>query len=302
MTSFGDTDTGDFVVGMDKGRDRPRAYSSLVRVDSAGKSHAGKVRQSNEDHFLVFRFGRFFEAVQTNLPFMREPRSEETGYGLFVADGMGGHNAGEEASRLAIETFINLVLNTPDWILRLDEPPERTEVLRRATERFEEVNQVLSDEAQTDSKLTGFGTTLTVAFSLGRNLFLAHIGDSRAYLFRQGQLRQLTHDHTLGQQLLDEEKTIDPAVATRLGHVLTRCLGDHSRQVEPEVKQLSLENNDRVLVCSDGLTDMVEDAVIGELLGRDESAQVICARLVDHALDAGGKDNVTVAVARFTLP
>ena len=95
------------------------------------------------------------------------------------------------------------------------------------------MNRVLSDEAQTDTRLSGFGTTMTLAFSLGRTLFLAHVGDSRAYLFRQGKLRQLTHDHTLGQQLIDEEKTIDPAVAARLGHVLTRCLGITADRFSP---------------------------------------------------------------------
>lgn len=300
MSSSSESDTTDFVVAPNKGRDRPRPYSSVVRVDLAGVSHPGKVRQNNEDHFLLIRFGRYFEALQTNLP-LAVGRSEETGYGIVVADGVGGHNAGEEASRLAIDAFVNLVLSTPDWLMRLDEESHRAEVVRRAGERYDEVNQVLSDAAQIDSRLSGFATTLTLAFSLGRDLFLAHIGDSRAYLLRQGNLQQLTRDHTLAQQLLDEE-SITPAVAAQLAHVLTRCLGDHGHRVRPDLKQISLENHDRVLLCSDGLTDMVEDAIIGEILGSDEPAQVICERLIQRALDAGGRDNVTVAVARFELP
>lgn len=300
MSSSNEPDTEDFILAPNKGRDRPKVYSSLVRVDFAGMSHPGKVRQNNEDHFLLCRFGRYFDAVQTNLP-LDDPRSEETGYGMIVADGVGGHAAGEEASRLAIEALVNFVLNTPDWLLRLGEESHQAEVLRRATERYSEVNQVLSDQAQIDPSLSGFATTLTMAFSLGRDLFLAHIGDSRAYLLRQGQLLQLTRDHTLGQQLMDEEG-LDRVIAARLSHVLIRSLGDHGRQVQPDVRHYSLENHDRLLICTDGLTDMVEDIVIGEILGSDEPAQTICQRLIDRALDAGGKDNVTVSVAKYQLP
>jgi serine/threonine protein phosphatase PrpC len=300
MSSSSDSDTTDFLAAPNRGRDRPRPYSSLVQVDFAGMSHAGKVRPNNEDHFLLCRFGRYFEAVQTNVP-LPEARSEETGYGMVVADGVGGHAAGEEASRLAIDALVNLVLNTPDWLLRVNDQSHQAEVLRRATERYQELNQVLSNEAQIDAKLSGFATTMTVAFSLGRDLFLAHIGDSRAYLLRQGQLQQLTRDHTLAQKLMDE-KVIDHTIAAQLRHVITRSLGDHGQRVQPDVKQFSLENQDRLLVCTDGLTEMVEDNVIGEILGSDEPAQTICERLIHRALDAGGKDNVTVSVARFQLP
>jgi protein phosphatase len=161
------------------------------------------VRPNNEDHFLISRFGRFLETVQTNLPADTvPPRSEESGYGMVVADGMGGCAAGEEASRRAITSLVNLVLHTPDWILRLDEEPLPKEVLRRAAERYEQVNQTLAEEAQGDPGLSGFGTTMTMAWTLGRQLFVAHLGDSRAYLLRQGRLQQLTRDHTLVQELV----------------------------------------------------------------------------------------------------
>jgi PPM family protein phosphatase len=302
MSSSDEPDTTDFVLVPDNGRVRPEPYSSLVQVDLAGMSHLGRVRQKNEDHFFICRFGRYFETVQTNLPEDSVPaRSEEAGYGMVVADGLGGHRGGEEASRLAIRSLVNLVLHTPDWLLRLDEESDQAEVMRRATERYEQVNQVLADEAEANRELSGFATTMTMAYGLGRDLFVAHIGDSRAYLLRQGQLQQLTRDHTLAQKIMDETR-IGPKVAAKMRHVLIRCLGDHGNPTQPDVTRFSLEDKDCLLVCTDGLTTMVQENVITDILNSDEGAQTICEQLVDQALKAGGKDNVTVTVARFRLP
>jgi protein phosphatase len=304
MNPANDADTVEIPVPQHKGRDAPEPYSSLVRVDLGGLSHPGKVRPNNEDHFLISRFGRFLETVQTSLPADTiPPRSEETGYGMVVADGMGGSAAGEEASRLAIASLIYLILHTPDWILRLNEEPLSQEVQRRAAERYEQVNQTLEEEAKSDPGLSGFGTTMTMACSLGRDLLVAHLGDSRAYLLSQGRLRQLTRDHTLVQDLIDQ-RIIDrkEAATHRLRHMLTQSLGDHGRRIYPEVTQIVLEDNDCLLLCTDGLTEMVGNQVIHEILGSGEPAQTICQRLVDRALEAGGKDNVTVVVARYRLP
>jgi PPM family protein phosphatase len=276
----------------------------MVQIDVAGSSHPGKVRANNEDHYFIARFGRFFESLQSNLPPDSVPsRSEENGYGMAVADGMGGSVAGEQASRLALISLINLLLHTPDWIMRLDDAPLTEEVMRRAGERYEQVNQRLAEEALEVPGLSGFGTTLTMAGSVGRDLFVAHLGDSRAYLFSQGALRQLTRDHTVAQVLLDEKMISRREAAThRLRHVLTQALGDHGRDIQPEVFQATLDDGDCLLLCTDGLTEMVDDKVIGEILGSGESSKTICERLVEKALEAGGKDNVTVVVARYQFP
>jgi protein phosphatase len=262
------------------------------------------VRPNNEDHFLISRSGRFLETVETSLPADAvPPRSEESGYAMVVADGIGGGAAGEEASRLAITSLVNLALHTPDWILRLDEEPLPEAVLQRATQRYEQVQQTLAEEAVGDPRLTGFGTTMTLAYSVGSELFLAHVGDSRAYLLRQGRLQQLTRDHTIAQALVDQRLIDRQQAAThRLRHVLTQSLGDHGRHIQPEVRRIALEDNDCLLLCTDGLTEMVADEVIGEVLGSAEAVPAICQRLVDRALEAGGKDNVTVVVARYRLP
>lgn len=297
-------DTTDFTISLNKGRDRPEPYSSLVQVDLAGLSHTGLKRTNNEDHFLISRFGRFFETVQSNLPADTVPaRCEETGFGMVVADGMGGRPAGEEASRLAISSLVNLVLHTPDWILRVDEETLLAEIQRRATERYEQVNQTLANEASEIPGLSGFGTTMTLAFSVGKDLFVAHLGDSRAYLLSRGRLYQLTRDHTLAQSLIDH-RLIEPdgAASLRFRHVLTQSLGDHNRPIQPDVMRVSLEHGDRVLLCTDGLTDLLDNEEIGARLGSGEAAATVCQQLVERALEAGGKDNVTVVVACYHLP
>jgi protein phosphatase len=283
--------------------DAPAPYSTLVQVDLAGFSHAGKVRPNNEDHFLIVRFGRYLEPVATNLPVNDRPMvSEESGYGMVVADGIGGSAEGEVASKMAINTFINLVLRTPDWILRQDDDSSTQRALRRASERFREVNAALSEHAGADPNLRGFGTTMTMAMSVGSDLLIAHVGDSRAYLYRQGNLVQLTRDHTLAQAMADQGVLRQQEVnKNKFRHVLTRALGSDD-DLQPDVDSLTLENGDTLILCTDGLTDMVPPPRIAMILAANESAQTTCYRLVDEALNAGGKDNVTAVVARYLLP
>ncbi len=123
--------------------------------------------------------------------------------------------------------LLNLVLHTPDWILRLDDDLESQEVLRRATERCRQIGDVLSREADRDPSLRGFGTTLTVVWSLGDALFLAHVGDSRAYILRDGRLRRLTVDQTLAQQLADD------GVSARAGRAASAAKRPHSMAWRP---------------------------------------------------------------------
>lgn len=282
---------------------RPAPDSLAVTVDLHGLSHPGKVRPNNEDSFLLSRFGRYLEVTQSNLPHGATPAwADVRGFGLVVADGIGGSEAGEQASRLAIACLIRLVLQTPDWILQLNDAAMLEEAMRRTAGWYEQVGRMMQAESQANPALAGYGTTLTVAFSVGRDLFVAHVGDSRAYLFRDGQLGQLTRDHTVAQRMVDQ-KHIDrvEAAAQHLRNVLTQSLGDHGRLVTPDVSHLLLQDGDCVLVCTDGLTDMVPDTGIAAVLASGAAAQPTCQALVDMALDAGGRDNVTVAVARYRI-
>lgn len=162
----------------------PNTGSARVQVDIAANSHQGLVRNANEDHYLVMRLGRTLETLLTSLPPDQVPaRAEEVGYGLLVADGVGGASAGEMASRLALSTLVALILHTPDWILS-DESQDIDRVIQRFAERFRRIHAALRDEGLGDPNLAGMGTTMTLACSLGTSAVIGHIGDSRAYLFR----------------------------------------------------------------------------------------------------------------------
>jgi protein phosphatase len=281
----------------------PRPRGIAVEVDLAALSHPGRVRTNNEDHYLVFRAVRSLRTCMTNLPEVLLPCDfEETVHVMGVADGIGGRAAGEVASQLALALFVDLVLDTPDWIFSHDEL-RMVEVLKRAVQRFRSVNAALLERARRDPRLAGMGTTLTVAMSLGLLLTVAHLGDSRVYLLRRGELHRLTWDHTLAQELADLGR--DPAedAATHaLRNVLSDAIGLREDGGKPEVRRLRLADGDRLLLCTDGLTEMVDDATIAAEMGRDRPAAEVCQGLLDLALDRGGLDNVTIVVAGYRIP
>lgn len=301
MIDPSDLETAEFPLPQTAERVRPS--SSLVRVDVAAQSDKGKKRDTNQDHFLVARAGRHLDTLLTNLPEGELPaRFDETGYIAIVADGMGGAAGGEVASRLAITTLINIVLHVPDWILRLDEEHAQ-KVMRRAASYYREVNERLVNEARLKPELRGMGTTMTGAYSLGDDLFVIHVGDSRAYLYRDGILRRLTKDHTHAQMLADAGIIHPEAVGThRLRHVLTNALGGEETEGNAEIYRLRLFDGDRILLCSDGLHDMVDDEEIAGILKGAMGSTPACEGLVKSALDNGGKDNVTVVVAGYRIP
>ena len=277
-------------------------FSSSVRVDVSGLSHAGKVRARNEDHFIVTRIGRYLETVLTSLPPGEVPeRADEAGYAMVVADGMGGHAGGELASRMAISGLVKLALAMPDWIFRLDETVA-TDATQRSKGRFRDLNALLIEHGKKDVAVRGMGTTLTAARTMGRHLQIVHVGDSRAYLLRGARLLRLTRDHTYVQLLLDSgQLTEEEAANFGARHLLVNALGGVSEDVEVDVSQLTLTSGDRLLLCSDGLTDLVDDETIRQVLIDCRQSTEACRRLVDLALAAGGKDNVTVVVAGYTF-
>jgi protein phosphatase len=298
-----DADTGEFFLPTLACDRRARSLSAFVQVDLAGLSHPGKVRPNNEDHFLIARFDRSMRTLLTNLPPGDVPdHSGETAYGMLVVDGMGGESAGEVASRTAVSILIDLVLQTPDWILRLDEHWLQ-KVHQRMEQRFQQVQEALTGQAREDPALTGMGTTMTLTCSVGADLFLAHAGDSRAYLFRQDRLHRLTCDHTVAQSLADVGAIRPEEVATHpLRHVLTNVLGGREGQVRVESRDLRLEDGDQILLCTDGLTDPVPDEIIREVLRSTGTSHVACNALLNLALGSGGKDNVTVVLGRYHFP
>ena len=282
-------------------REHPRAAHAALHVEVSALTDTGKVRSNNEDHYLVTRAGRSMQTLMTNLPSGDIPdRFDSTGFVMIVADGMGGHAGGEVASRMAIGTLVHLVLDVPDWIMTLDDA-NLPRVKERVAEYYRRVDQALAAHAGTHRQLLGMGTTMTLAFSIGTELFLAHVGDSRCYLYRDRRLQQLTHDQTQAQRLLDAG-TMQPeeAATSRLRNVLTQALGAGDPALQAEMQRVAIRPGDRLLLCTDGLTDMIDDDAIGAVLARAQPPSAACTALVDLALERGGRDNITVVVADFT--
>ncbi len=240
-----------------------------MKLDACGRSDKGRIRPHNEDALLV-----------------------EPGSGLFaVADGMGGHAAGEVASRLAIEAVRDIM---PDGAKSAG--GEGIDALLRKA--IAEANRRIAETIRNRPEYFGMGTTLVIGLVEDDRLWVAHVGDSRAYLLRDNRIRLLTNDHSLVNELVRlgilsrEKAATDPR-----RNVVTRALGSGA-SVVPDVVQETLRPGDLLLLCSDGLNTMVPDPAIELALssgGRDLDAT--CTSLVNAANEAGGEDNVTVVVA-----
>jgi protein phosphatase len=221
---------------------------------------------------------------------------------MIVADGMGGMAAGEIASRQAIATGLKLIQNSPKWGFKINKREAR-ELFERVNRHLQEIDRTLTEQSYSDRRLFGMGTTLTAAYSVGVDLFIIHIGDSRAYLFRNGELRQLTKDHTVAQAMADAG-VIPPEDVRyhKRRNALTNFLGGHSGKVKGDVRWLRLRDADRLLLCTDGLTEMVDDESIAKILRRHHEPPGAAQALLDESLKRGGKDNVTVVLARYHIP
>jgi PPM family protein phosphatase len=274
-----------------------------VEVELGALSDRGKVRENNEDRYVAARVERAMQTLFTNLSAGEVPeRHVDAGYMMLVADGVGGAAAGEVASSTAVRALVELALETPDWIMSFEGEHAR-EVLARMEERFRKIQKLFVERAAAEPALAGMGTTMTLAGSVGADLIIAHIGDSRAYLLRAGKLLRLTRDQTMAQALADAGAIRPEQVATHPSrHVLTGAITTQVGDVPVELQQLRLSDGDQLLLCSDGLTETVSDVAIAGALDRAGSAAAACRALVDLALEGGGKDNVTVILARYRIP
>jgi PPM family protein phosphatase len=231
-----------------------------VNAAWGARTDTGRVRKGNEDSYLV-----------------EEP--------LFaVADGMGGHLAGDVASSTAVDVITNRLSDAD-----AANPETLAQMLREA-------NSAIFSRAEDDNSLHGMGTTCTLLMLDDGRAHIAHVGDSRAYLFRDGSLEQLTEDHTLvGRMVREGRLTEQEAERHPQRSIITRALGVDS-EVDVDLSTVNLEDGDRVLICSDGLSSMISNDDIAAVLRKEQDPQTAADRLVDLALDAGGEDNVTVVV------
>ena len=289
--------TTDFLSEDDMPRSLFAADHASFTVDLGAATHAGKVRQRNEDHFVVFRRSRSCEVLMTNLDPETVRYAADSAYAMVVADGMGGAAFGDFASRLALQVMFDLAHRATSWIMKLNEDRAQAKIVRERVDAYvAEMQRVFRDRGKRDPRMKKMGTTWTSAHLFPPYAILVHIGDSRAYLWRQGQLLQATRDQTLAQDLLDAGATPEKVKGFR--HVLTNSLSADTKDATSDVIQLRLQAGDRLLLCTDGLSDMVEESAIAETLKTDDP-QSACDRLVAQALEGGGRDNITVVLAHI---
>src|SRR5437588_6564969 len=237
----------------------------LRAADTIAKTDTGRQRRENEDSALA--------------------RAPVFG----VADGMGGAQAGEVASRIAIDAF--------EAGLGDSGSPEE-----RLAGRVREANRQIYDRSRAEHGREGMGTTLTAAYLDGYNLAIAHVGDSRAYLLRDGELKRLTRDHSLVDELVRQGKlTEEQAAEHPQRSIITRALGPEP-EVEVDTWSYPVRGGDIVLLCSDGLTTMVPEDRVTEIILSAATLDEAADRLIDEANEAGGRDNITVVLCRLEEP
>ena len=232
------------------------------------RTDIGKARDMNQDYYYI-------------------PSSENDLQIYILADGMGGYNGGEIASKLAVQTVRDYIENNFDKIEHTKE-----EILNMIKKSMENANSVVYEESKKDDNLQGMGTTLDVCLIYNNKIYIGHVGDSRVYLIRKEIARKITKDHSYVQQLVEDKKiTREEAEHHPKKNMLLKALGCTS-YVEPDIRARNIEKDDIFLMCSDGLTNMVEESKMYEVVEQyKEKAPEI---LVNLANDVGGYDNITV--------
>ena len=232
------------------------------------KTDIGKAREMNQDYYYV--------------------SSPESNVQLYIlADGMGGYNGGDVASKLAVETVKNYIENNFNKI-----EPQKEQILQLVKNAAEYANTAVYEKSKTSEDLQGMGTTLDICLIYNNKVYIGHVGDSRIYLIRKDIIRKLTKDHSYVKKLLEDGKiTREEANHHPKKNMLIKALGC-TEYVEPDIRARNIEKQDILLMCSDGLTNMVEESVIYKLV--KENPQTAPEKLVNLANEAGGYDNITV--------
>lgn len=249
-----------------------------MEVKAFGMSHVGRQRQHNEDAFLVDDKAKLF----------------------LVADGMGGHAAGEIASRIAVDSISEFILQTVEdegtW------PHAYDEHLKRSTNRLmaalKLANTRVLDAMRKDARLRGMGTTVVASLVDENTVSVAHVGDSRAYMVRDSRLSRITNDHSwVFEQVQAGMLTEAEAEKHPLRNVITRALGG-ALSVTPEANEIECRPGDVYLLCSDGLTGMVPEDEILRIISEHENLEEACQTLINVANERGGYDNVTAVLLK----
>ena len=267
-------------------------------IDVFGLTHQGKVRKSNQDQFLIASLEKRLVIVDTSIPDPARLGRESTRLAMLalVADGVGGGAGGEEASRVAAESATRYATEAASCYYRNN--PEDSEAffeaLRQATLRADEA---VREHGEQHPALAGMATTLTLWIGIWPHAYLLQVGDSRAYVFREGELRQISRDQTMAQDMVDQG-ILSPrqAPSTRWSHVLSSAIGGSN--AAPVVTRMDQRWGDVGLLCTDGIIRHVSDQQIQHRLETMTSARQACEALLQDALDGGGSDNITILIGR----
>lgn len=279
-----------------------KAQSQKLVVRSHGLTDIGRLRSQNEDQFLIAELTKALQVQQTSLPQPKTRYSDDKGFLFIVADGMGGRMGGEQASALAVDTVEEFVLNTLKWFFHLRSDEEQN-VLAEFQLALRQADAKIFEEASRHPQLKGMGTTVTMAYYSESQLFIVHVGGCRCYLQRDGHLYRLTKDHTLVEEMV-RHQVLTPEQATHhyLRHVVTNTVGGNKPGLQVEAHRLTLVPGDIMLLCSDGLTEMLSDDKISAILSTESVPKSACERLIAEANARVSQDNISVIVSHFDAP
>ena len=268
------------------------ASKKSIRVQVFGKTDLGRSRDHNEDRFLVADLTRRDPSLW---PQVRQHDLGERGSLFVVADGMGGAAAGELASEMATETIYQHLVRT--WNAEERLTPQR--FAYRLKEAIEVANSSIHAHAKAHPEVRGMGTTTTAAGVLGDHLYLTQVGDSRAYLIRNGTAHQLTKDQSLMQRLVEAgELTEEEAAQSERRNIILQALGPDPK-VKVDLTHQEIRRGDILVLCSDGLSGQVKKDEIARVVSQSGDLAAACDRLITLANERGGPDNITVLIARF---
>lgn len=243
-------------------------------MEWASKTHIGKIRNKNEDSYYV---------------------DEENNFIFIVADGMGGHNAGEIASKMAAEKVSEYINNNFDSVCATNDE----DISKLIKEAINEGNTEIYKQSLSFENWDGMGTTITMALFLNNKVYLGHVGDSRAYLLRNGDLTQLTEDHTLVCELVKNGSITEVEAKTHpKRNVITKALGTQINPL-PDIISYDIYDGDIIILCTDGLTNVVDNYLIKKSFLNNSNLQFACDYLVDQANKKGGFDNITLIAIRY---
>jgi protein phosphatase len=246
----------------------------------------------------VLRRIRSQQLLLTNVPTEQLTHLTDEAFGMAVADGMGGEGCGELASRLAIREAWDLASRTTSWVMKLRDL-NSSELTERVEGFVYMMQEAFLKEYETNPVFSNSGTTWTSAYFVSSFAIIAQIGDSPSFLMRDGTFQRITTDHTIEQEFVTAG--VAPEIAGKYSHMLTRCLRYDALRDRPDVYHIRLHPGDQLLLCTDGLTDMVGENYIATCVDESLTAQAACDGLISLALEAGGKDNVTAVLARARL-